>query len=192
MYYYTLTQGLNWKENNKALSVKQDHSVILANALIIEMTNNDPNRRITAENVTIYPLFWESEKLLNFIIDISNRLEKRDSLSEEIKREMNAVQTDVIRGDWLHQLDPIIIQNLQQRRGYKGHSIEDLVRAIRNKRAHYEETSAEIKQILGELPNKFLNYWTSRFPRLVHCLFNIANKRLLNDSTFGNLYFRKE
>lgn len=191
MYYYTLTQGLNWKENNTALNVKQDHNVILANALITEMTKNDPNRRITAQNVTIYPLFWESEKLLNFIVDISNRLEKRDSLSEEIKREMNVVQTDVIREDWLQQLDPIIIQNLQQRRGYKGHSIEDLVRAIRNKRAHYEETSMEIKQTLGELPDKFLNYWTSRFPKLVYTLYNIANRHLLNDSMFLNLYLSK-
>lgn len=190
VYYFTLTQGLIWKENSSALNLKQDHNVILANALITEMTNNDPNRRLTAQNVTIYPLFWESEKLLNFIVDISNRLEKQDSLSEEIKREMNAVQTDVIRGDWLQQLDHIISQNLQQRRGYKGNSVEDLVRAIRNKRAHYEETSVEIKAIFGELPNRFLNYWISRFPKLVYSLYSIANKHLLNDPTFRNLYLR--
>lgn len=188
VYYYTLTQGLNLKENNQALNSKQDHNVILANSLITKMTNTDPNQRITAQNVTINPLFWKAEKLLNFIVDFSNRLEKRDSVSEELKKEFVAIESDIVRGDWLQQLDGAVVRNLQQRRGYKGHSIEDLIRAIRNKRAHYEETSTDIKKIFGELPEMFLNYWISRFPKLTHSLYNIANRYLLSDPTFHNLY----
>lgn len=183
---------MNFKENSQALNVKQDHNtIVLANALIINMTKIDPNHRITAQRVTIYPLFWDAEKVLNFIVDISNKLEKRDSLSVEIRNEMNATANDVVGADWLQKLDKVVVQNLQQRRGYKGNSMEDLIRAIRNKRAHYEESSDEIKQIFGELPDQFLNYWTSRYPKLVHRLYRIANRHLLNDPTFHNLYLRE-
>lgn len=188
MYFYTLTQGLSFKENSQALSFKQEHNVILANALIMNMTKVDPNHRMTAQRVTTNPLFWEAEKVLNFIVDISNKLEKRDSLSEEIRNEMKATVGDIVGDDWMQKLDKAIVHNLQQRRGYKGNSMEDLIRAIRNKRAHYEESSDEIKQLFGELPDKFLNYWISRFPKLVHTLYNVANRHLLNDPTFRNLY----
>lgn len=188
MYYYTLTKGLNFKENNQALNFKQDHHVILANALINNMTKIDPNHRVTAQRITNYPLFWEAEKVLNFIVDISNKLEKRDHLSEEIKKDMNAIEADIVSGDWLQRLDAVIVGNLQQRRGYNGSSLENLIRAIRNKRAHYEESSDEIKLTFGALPGIFLNYWISRFPKLVHALYNIANRHLLNDPTFHNLY----
>lgn len=153
------------------------------------MTKSEPQQRPTSETVTHNPLFWKAEKLLNFIVDVSNKLEKRDSSSEEIRNEMKAVESDVVYGDWLKKLDAQIVQNLQQRRGYNGTSLEDLIRAIRNKRAHYEETSKEIKEIFGELPDKFLHYWTSRFPKLVHALYGIANRYLLKDPTFHNMYF---
>lgn len=188
VYYYTLTQGLMLKENNKALKFKQENNVILANELIMKMTNTNPNQRIRAQNVTINPLFWEAEKVLNFIVDISNRLEKKDLLCDEIKKEMNAIQSEVVCGDWLQKLETVINSNLKQRRGYKGNSFEDLIRAIRNKRAHYEESPAEVKQILGDLPEGFLNYWLKRFPKLIYFLYEIANKHLLNDPTFVNMY----
>lgn len=179
---------MNFKENSQALNLKQDHNVILANALITNMTKTIPNHRITAQRVTGNPLFWEADKVLNFIVDISNKLEKRDSYSDEIRRELNAIETDIVHGDWLQKLDAVIVRNLQQRRGYKGNSMEDLIRAIRNKRAHYEECSNEIKETFGELPEKFLNYWIVRFPKLVHALYNLANRHLMNDPTFHNLY----
>lgn len=143
---------------------------------------------MTAQKVTTNPLFWEAEKVLNFIVDISNKLEKRDSLSEEIRNDMKASVGDIVGDDWMRKLDKVIVRNLEQRRGYKGNSMEDLIRAIRNKRAHYEESSDEIKQIFGELPDKFLSYWTGRFPKLVHALHMIANRHLVNDPTFHNLY----
>lgn len=152
------------------------------------MTKIDANQRTTAQKVTNNPLFWEAEKLLHFIVDFSNKLEKRDAMSEEIRKEMISIESDIVYGDWLQKLDAPIVHNLQQRRGYKGNSLEDLIRAIRNKRAHYEESSNEIKHILGEVPENFLKYWISRFPRLVHSLHNIANKYLVNDPTFSNLY----
>lgn len=188
MYYYTLTQGLHLKENNQALNAKRDHASILANALIGNMTKNDPNHRTTAQKVTNNPLFWKADKLLNFIVDISNKLEKRDSLSEIMRNEIKIIEVDVVGDDWFQKLDAAVVGNLQQRRGYNKGSMEDLIRAIRNKRAHYEETSQEIKEFFGELPDKFLRYWLNRFPKLIHMLYSIANRHLVNDSTFHNLY----
>lgn len=152
------------------------------------MTKVEPNQRPSSEKVASNPLFWKAEKLLNFIVDISNKLEKRDEASEMVRSEMKTVESEVFHSDWLEKLDGEIVQNLQQRRRYNGTSMEDLIRAIRNKRAHYEETSQQIKEIFGELPDKFLHYWTGRFPKLVHALYGIASKHLVNDPTFHNLY----
>lgn len=187
VYYYTITKGLNLKENNYVLVTKEDCDIILVNAMITKMTNIDPKQRITADNVAINPIFWKSEKVLNLIVDISNRFEKRDSLCNKIKREMSSNESEIVRGDWLQKLDSKIVKNLQERRGYNGCSVVDLVRAIRNKRAHYEETPKEIKDLFGKLPDGYLNYWLQRFPRLLNSLYELANKFLIDDPTF-NMY----
>ncbi|KAK6030133.1 ribonuclease 2-5A, partial [Ostertagia ostertagi] len=49
-------------------------------------------------------------------------------------------------------------------RTYKGHSVRDLLRAMRNKKHHYRELPEEVQKSLGKIPNEFLCYFTSRFP----------------------------
>lgn len=84
--------------------------------------------------------------------------------------------------------------DLKRFRSYKGTSVRDLLRAMRNKvrsrawvghirdglpqlsqdpcparpqKHHYRELPAEVRQTLGQLPAGFIQYFTQRFPRLL-------------------------
>ena len=58
-------------------------------------------------------------------------------------------------------------------------SVRDLLRALRNKKHHYNELPEVTKLMYGRLPDQFTDYWTSRFPKLLihswmamHCIKN--------------------
>lgn len=84
--------------------------------------------------------------------------------------------------------------DLKRFRSYKGTSVRDLLRAMRNKvcsrawvghsrdgrpllsrdpcpvhpqKHHYRELPAEVRETLGQLPAGFIQYFTQRFPRLL-------------------------
>lgn len=86
--------------------------------------------------------------------------------------------------------------DLRRFRTYKGNSVRDLLRAMRNKvslhefillhstrlktfpgeiififhflqKHHYHELPPDVQEALGELPEGFIGYFTSRFPRLL-------------------------
>ena len=54
--------------------------------------------------------------------------------------------------------------DLRKFRTYKNHSVRDLLRAMRNKRAHYRELPQDLRDSLGHEAEDFLHYFTSRFP----------------------------
>ena len=58
-------------------------------------------------------------------------------------------------------------------------SVRDLLRALRNKKHHYNELPEVTKLMYGRIPDQFTDYWTSRFPKLLihswmamHCIKN--------------------
>lgn len=84
--------------------------------------------------------------------------------------------------------------DLRRFRSYKGTSVRDLLRALRNKvrsgargglalgkawsplsqgpaltlqKHHYRELAGEVQQALGHVPDGFVQYFTDRFPRLL-------------------------
>ncbi|MBV99046.1 Serine/threonine-protein kinase/endoribonuclease IRE1, partial [Eschrichtius robustus] len=59
------------------------------------------------------------------------------------------------------------VTDLRKFRTYKGGSVRDLLRAMRNKKHHYRELPEEVRETLGPLPDGFVRYFTSRFPHLL-------------------------
>ncbi|CAM6031442.1 unnamed protein product, partial [Sphagnum compactum] len=108
------------------------HLDVLAEELIKDMINKDSNRRPPAKAILKHPLFWNEEKILAFLQDISDRIEKADFTSEPLRTlERNA--RHVVRDDWSLRLDPEVEADLKKFRGYQGISVRDLLRALRNK-----------------------------------------------------------
>lgn len=68
---------------------------------------------------------------------------------------------------WHRPLDTEVWNDLCVYRKYNAQSSRDLLRALRNKRSHFHELSADLKKILGETPEAFMGYFLKRFPKLL-------------------------
>ncbi len=82
----------------------------------------------------LHPYFWDPGKRLTFLQDASDRFEImcRDPKDAHLV----ALETgayDVVGADWHSRLDKLFNENLGKFRKYDGKSVQDLMRALRNK-----------------------------------------------------------
>lgn len=111
---------------------KKPYENILAVELITDMINRDSSKRPSADAILKHPMFWREEKILSFLQDVSDRIEKLDIYTDPLRSlERNAHL--VVRDDWSLHLDEGITDDLRKYRGYHGVSVRDLLRALRNK-----------------------------------------------------------
>merc|ERR1712241_1153526 len=95
----------------------------------------------------------------------------------------------VTRGDWQYQLDSAVREDLRKHRTYKGRSVRDLLRAIRNKKHHYRELTDDAKMLYGKMPGEFTDYWVSRFPLLVNHSY-LAMQCVKYENNFSRYYHK--
>ncbi|KAM7192149.1 hypothetical protein V8F20_008984 [Naviculisporaceae sp. PSN 640] len=146
-----------------------------ARELIGSMLNANPKLRPTVKDVMAHPFFWDAKKRLQFLVDVSDYFEKepRDPPSEALKF-LEAQATDVIKGgDFLKLLPKEFVDSLGKQRKYTGGRMLDLLRALRNKKNHYEDMSESLQKTVGPLPDGYLGFWTRRFPSLLIACWNV-------------------
>lgn len=96
------------------------------------MIQQNPQRRPPAVSVINHPVFWNNQRILMFLQDVSDRVEKLQFDVEPLKSlERNG--KIVVLNDWNLLLDPLLSEDLRKFRGYRGESVRDLLRALRNK-----------------------------------------------------------
>ncbi|KAI9201812.1 uncharacterized protein BJ171DRAFT_516596 [Polychytrium aggregatum] len=164
---------------------------ILAKDLIRRMISKDPKKRPDSAMVLIHPYFWNPARRLSFLQDVSDRFEseERDPPSALLKV-LERGGTKVIGNDWCRKIDRILLEDLGKYRKYETTSVRDLLRALRNKKHHYQDLSESARKILGELPDGFLGYFTSRFPNLLlHVYHVVADHPKLRHEPFFSQYF---
>ncbi|XP_075146915.1 serine/threonine-protein kinase/endoribonuclease Ire1 [Haematobia irritans] len=207
VYYYVLSRGQHLFGDalkRQANILTNDHSLhhlkpdsreecskyILAAELISDMIHRDPQCRPPAKCIGNHPIFWTDKKILSFLQDVSDRVEKLQFNVEPLKSlEKNG--NIVVLEDWNLHLDPVITEDLRKFRGYMGASVRDLLRALRNKKHHYHELTDEMQQILGSIPHEFTNYWISRFPYLIshaYHAFSICSNEPIFKSYYNSSY----
>uniref|UniRef100_A0A8C1IVW3 non-specific serine/threonine protein kinase n=1 Tax=Cyprinus carpio TaxID=7962 RepID=A0A8C1IVW3_CYPCA len=139
---------------------------IVARNLIEQMLSMEPEKRPLADRVLKHPFFWSLEKQLQFFQDVSDRIEK-EPLDGPIVRQLERGGRVVVRGVWRDHITVPLQTDLRKFRSYKGGSVRDLLRAMRNKKHHYRELPDEVQETLGSIPDEFVSYFTSRFPLLL-------------------------
>ncbi|XP_037664408.1 serine/threonine-protein kinase/endoribonuclease IRE1 isoform X1 [Choloepus didactylus] len=144
----------------------EKHEDIIARELIEKMIAMDPQKRPSAKHVLKHPFFWDVEKQLQFFQDVSDRIEK-ESLDGPIVKQLERGGRAVVKMDWRENITVPLQTDLRKFRTYKGGSVRDLLRAMRNKKHHYRELPMEVRETLGSLPDDFVRYFTSRFPHLL-------------------------
>ncbi|RCI09041.1 hypothetical protein L249_5148 [Ophiocordyceps polyrhachis-furcata BCC 54312] len=146
-----------------------------ARDLIGSMVDADPKRRPTAREIMSHPFFWSPKKRLAFLCDVSDHFEKepRDPPSMPLC-ELERHAALITRGDFLRLLPREFVDSLGKQRKYSGDRLLDLLRALRNKRNHYEDMSEALQRVVGPLPEGYLSFWTARFPGLVLICWNVV------------------
>ncbi|KAG2126579.1 hypothetical protein DEU56DRAFT_915970 [Suillus clintonianus] len=203
LFYYVLTNGLhpfgdrferevNILKNTKSLDGLKQFGEEGSEAVDLITKMLDPeayNRPVTA-SCLLHPFFWDSGRRLNFLQDASDRFEImcRDPRDQNlIILETGAF--DVLGQDWHARLDKVFIENLGKYRKYDGKSVQDLLRALRNKKHHYQDLPDHVKRHLGPMPEGFLSYFTRRFPNLfMHVHGVISNTSLCHESMFRTYF----
>ncbi|XP_065899624.1 serine/threonine-protein kinase/endoribonuclease IRE1-like [Dysidea avara] len=137
-----------------------------ARDLITAMISNNHLFRPTALEILFHCLFWAPDKQLGFFQDVSDRIEK-EPMTSPVVQSLEAGGIAVVRGDWRNNIGEDLRQDLRKFRSYMGTSVRDLLRAMRNKKHHYQELPEHVKQSLGPIPEGFVSYFTSRFPMLL-------------------------
>ncbi|XP_074099180.1 serine/threonine-protein kinase/endoribonuclease Ire1 isoform X1 [Cotesia typhae] len=158
----------------------------LALVLIKAMIDSDPTSRPPAFAIQNYPFFWNSSRILNFFQDISDRVEKDDPGSFALMV-LESGGERVVEKDWRACIDVEVANDLRKYRSYRGESVRDLLRALRNKKHHYRELTPEAQASLGEIPGKFTEYWLSRFPHLITHSWCVMQK-FRNEPTLKDYY----
>ena len=176
-----------------------------AEDLLTGMLAAVPEDRPTVAAVMAHPLWWPVPRGLAFLIDISDRVEGEDrageggiylaleALSPEAIRHKNSHSSSdqgdhIINGNWAAALDSGLLNNLGKYRRYDFSSLRDLLRVVRNKHSHFRELPEELQARIGAIPDGFLNYFSSRFPRLLTTCFYFALRWCREDAVFTTYF----
>ncbi|KAF7638638.1 hypothetical protein Mgra_00002016 [Meloidogyne graminicola] len=194
VFYYTLTDGehpfgesfsrMNNISNGIYFLSHLNEDEYTSRTLISSMLRKEAGRRPAASAVASHPLFWEPTKQLQFLMEVSDWIEKKEP-RDPIMRRLEW-RRDLVFTNWLDQVDELLRLDLLKQRQYMN-NVRDLLRAIRNKKHHYQELSIELRNILGMIPVDYLSYFTTRFPMLLmHSFMSLAC--IGNESVFRNYY----
>lgn len=140
----------------------------------------------------IHPFFWSPAERLSFLCDVSDHFEfePRDPPSDALLC-LESIASSVIYPDmdFLKHLPRDFKDSLGKQRKYTGSKMLDLLRALRNKRNHYNDMPENLKTHIGGLPDGYLNFWTIRFPSLlISCHWVIVDLGLTNLERFKRYF----
>ena len=97
-----------------------------------------------------------------------------------------------LRADFLSKLDRAFVDTLGRQRKYSGNRLLDLLRALRNKKNHYEDMPEDVKRRVGPLAGGYLSYWSARFPRLLMASYEVVHAANLQSNDRFKGYFALE
>ena len=161
--------------------------------LVSRLISNDPSRRPSTAQVLLHPFWWNREKRLLFLNDVSDRveLEDREVGGQAMLAELEdgAVKGALGGGEWVTKLHAGLLENLGRYRKYKADEVRDLLRVIRNKMNHFRELPAKVQEEVGAPPDKFYEYFASRFPGLLLHAYRFALRNCAHESQFRKFFF---
>ncbi|KAF8802399.1 kinase-like protein [Phlegmacium glaucopus] len=201
VFYYILTNGghpygdrfereVNIINDNKDLSLLPIKEATEAYDLITSMLHPQPPQRPDIKICLLHPFFWDPAKRLGFLQDASDRFEvmcrdPKDAALIRLERDAG----NVVGDDWHQRLDTVLVENLGKYRKYDGKSVHDLLRALRNKKNHYQDLPDNVKVNLGPMPEGFLGYFTCRYPKLFMHVHGVVKDTGLHCESMFRTYF---
>ncbi|KAG8234700.1 hypothetical protein J437_LFUL014316 [Ladona fulva] len=176
VFYYVLSQGkhpfgdslrrqANIMAGEYSLNELMGSEKYLERHLIEKMISCNPIERPSAAAVRSHLIFWSRAKVLSFLQEDQSSVVLR--ALERGGWPGGPAWTVVGDGNWHLHIDPEVCEDLRKYRNYRGNSVRDLLRALRNKKHHYRELSPAAQMKLGSIPDEFVSYWIKKFPLLL-------------------------
>jgi serine/threonine-protein kinase/endoribonuclease IRE1 len=130
-------------------------------------------------------------------VDVSERVELEDreqdrSLLAALERKGAGGAGALLGFPWDAALHPALLDNMSRYRRYNPYSVRDLLRVVRNKRAHWRELPPAARAVLGPPPGPFLAYWTQRFPALLLYVYAFAAQRCAGEPHLRRFFPRDD
>jgi serine/threonine-protein kinase/endoribonuclease IRE1 len=115
VYYFVLTNGshpfgesfrrqANILTGEYDLSKLSDEKWSTSKALIEKMISVEHTHRPTTLAILKHPMFWPTDKTLNFLQDVSDRVDK-ESFDSAILASIERNRLDIVRNNWYDYLD---------------------------------------------------------------------------------------
>jgi serine/threonine-protein kinase/endoribonuclease IRE1 len=159
--------------NHKRIGLENLSGAPCAQDLVKNMTCKSSMERPTAKFVEEHLMFWPAAKKLNFLVDVSDKLELEMPASPLLLSiESNASQ--VVGQAWSEKIDSCLLDDLNKFRKYDVSSVRALLRVIRNKRHHWHELSSDVLELVQPFPDGLQFYFEKRFPNLVHHCYEVT------------------
>lgn len=150
--------------------------------LVASMLSKNADFRPSMAAVLHHPMWWSPERRLQFLVDVSDRVENEDREPDDsLLLALESYGQVAVGVNWGAVLDVDLVINLGKYRKYDYESLRDLLRVIRNKKNHFREMPPQLQQLMGPLPDGFLRYYTSRFPNLLMSVVIFALVNLLDE-----------
>jgi len=218
LFFWVLTDGVHpFEDENgwhqlRELNIKRDKKNMEAlerwsdayepMQLITSMLSPLPEHRPTAQVVLNHPYFWPARKRLEFLCDCSDHFEREprgtyeddyagdsDMLRFLEDRAEEVIGVPYERADFLSKLDRQFVDTLGRQRKYSGNRLLDLLRALRNKKNHYEDMPEHVKKLVGPLAAGYLGYWSQRFPKLLMVCYEVVHEASVQNGDRFKVYF---
>lgn len=178
--YYALTKGHHpfgdkYRRDGNILDNKYDLRHLdsikkdcLSLNIIKKMIEPEPDRRPSAAESLKHPLFWSSSTTKDFLIKVSDSLENQKTAKTNIE----IGNTEIFpKQGWMGELSDEVKNYLEaskhKYRSYDSTKVRDLLRAIRNLSHHYPTLEYNVRISLGASDEEFMDFWISRFPKLL-------------------------
>jgi len=190
---WTAMREFNIKKNNPQNMDRLDlgSDSVEPMRLIESMLKYRPEERPNVDTILQHPFFWKPTERLAFLCDVSDHFERepRDPPSWQLDVLESFGPTVIEKGDFLKVLPANFVDTLGKQRKYTGSRMLDLLRALRNKKNHYEDMPEDVKRKVGALPAGYLQFWTTRFPKLLMACHEVVEQCQLQQSERFRTYF---
>jgi serine/threonine-protein kinase/endoribonuclease IRE1 len=121
--------------------------------------------RANISQLKAHVALWRPDQNERFLCELSDQLDCQEV--GEIHACVEKVSGRVFGKDWSRRLEPWMRTDLFSRRGYKRNSMQDLLRAVRNKIRHCLTLPEEADGVITNTPEGVVTYFMDKFPRLV-------------------------
>eukprot|EP01088_Endostelium_zonatum_P009381 TRINITY_DN2259_c0_g1_i1.p1 TRINITY_DN2259_c0_g1~~TRINITY_DN2259_c0_g1_i1.p1 ORF type:complete len:396 (-),score=138.82 TRINITY_DN2259_c0_g1_i1:18-1205(-) len=181
--------------------------------LVARIVKEIPEERSSLNEIKTHVFWWNKKKKIEFIKDVSDRLERESSTAAIVVDFENDTKVDILitgnvpnlngrkstksskkgkggggEGNWIGKLGVELKNDLGKFRKYDAGKVRDLLRLFRNKAGHFVQLEESLQEELGKMPGGFWKYWSIRWPNLLIVIWMWCREHCSQDGLLAGYF----